>query len=107
MQLITRGIEQTATAGTIEEIGFVGKLRDVLLAVAARRHTRRIVQGLSEGQLRDSGIDRGSRRPTGDRNRCVSRHLPRFTPLKHRYAPNQPRKTAMTKACWIATSLIR
>jgi hypothetical protein len=31
-----------------------------MLAVVARRHTRRVVQGLSEAQLRDIGIDRAA-----------------------------------------------
>jgi uncharacterized protein YjiS (DUF1127 family) len=60
MQSITQDIDQSATAGAVEVDGLASRLRDAILAVVARRHTRRVVRGLSEAQLRDIGIDRAA-----------------------------------------------
>lgn len=60
MQPIAQSIEQTPTAGPVEVANVAGNLLDAMLAIMARRHTRRVVQGLSEAQLRDSGINRAA-----------------------------------------------
>jgi uncharacterized protein YjiS (DUF1127 family) len=60
MQSITQDTDQIATAGAVEVDGLASRLCDAMHAVVARRHTRRVVQGMSETQLRDSGIDRAA-----------------------------------------------
>lgn len=62
MQSITHDIDHPAIAAT-EGVGshgngLVNRPRGAMAAVMARRQTRRIVQSLSDAQLRDSGINR-------------------------------------------------
>ena len=60
MQSTTQGIVQAATAAAVEEDRLVKRLLNAMLLAMACRNTRRVVQGLSETQLRDSGIDRAA-----------------------------------------------
>jgi uncharacterized protein YjiS (DUF1127 family) len=60
MQSITQDTDQIAAAGAVEVDGLASRIRDAMHTVVARRHTRRVVQGMSETQLRDSGIDRAA-----------------------------------------------
>jgi len=57
MHSTTQDIELTDGADA-EGNGLADKLCNAMLTVIARRQTRRVVQGLSEAQLRDIGIDR-------------------------------------------------
>jgi hypothetical protein len=58
MQSTTQNIDEATTAAAVEENHLAERLRDAMLLAMARRHTRRVVQGLSKAQLRDSDIDR-------------------------------------------------
>ena len=58
MHSTTQDIELTDGADAAEGNGLADKLCNAMLMVIARRQTRRVVQGLSEAQLRDIGIDR-------------------------------------------------
>ena len=58
MHSTTQDIELTDGADAAEGNGLADKLCNAMLTVIARRQTRRVVQGLSEAQLRDIGIDR-------------------------------------------------
>lgn len=62
MQSITQEIQHPAITDTagIGNHGnrLVSTLRGAMAAIMARRQTRRVVQSLSDAQLRDSGIDR-------------------------------------------------
>jgi len=60
MQLTAQDINQTATAAAVEGDGFANRLSKAVFAVMARRQTRHVLQGLSEAQLRDCGIDRAA-----------------------------------------------
>jgi uncharacterized protein YjiS (DUF1127 family) len=59
MQSTIQNIDQAAAAA-VESNGLANRLRNAMLTVMARRQTTRVVQGLSEAQLRDSGIDRAA-----------------------------------------------
>lgn len=58
MHSTTQDIELTDGADAAEGNGLADRLCNAMLTVIARRQTRRVVQGLSEAQLRDIGIDR-------------------------------------------------
>jgi uncharacterized protein YjiS (DUF1127 family) len=58
MQSTIQDIDQTTTAAAVEENRLAKRLRNAMLLAMARRNTRRVVEGLSEAQLKDSGIDR-------------------------------------------------
>ena len=59
MQSTIQNIDQAAAAA-VESNGLTNRLRNAMLTVMARRQTTRVVHGLSEAQLRDSGIDRAA-----------------------------------------------
>ncbi len=60
MQLTAQGIDLPAVAAPVEGDHFANRLRIAMRALMARRRTRQVVQGLSDAQLRDSGIDRAA-----------------------------------------------
>jgi hypothetical protein len=62
--------DQAASSAHPSVKAFATSLGDALVAAMARRQTRHIVRGLSEAQLRDSGIDPAS--VLGDRPVIVS-----------------------------------
>jgi uncharacterized protein YjiS (DUF1127 family) len=60
MKSTTQDFDQAVIAAAVEDNGVAKRLRDVLCRAMARRNTRRVVQGLSDAQLRDSGIDQAA-----------------------------------------------
>jgi hypothetical protein len=60
MKSTTQDFDQAVIAAAVEDNGVAKRLRDVLFQAMARRNTRRVVQGLSDAQLRDSGIDQAA-----------------------------------------------
>ncbi|MGE8944017.1 hypothetical protein ACO2I3_19100 [Leptospira interrogans] len=60
MQLTAQEIHQSAIMAPVECGGLANRLSTVILALMARRQTGHVVQGLSDAQLRDAGIDRAA-----------------------------------------------
>lgn len=60
MQTINQDIDHAAKTAFTEDKGVSSRLRGAIFAVMARRQTRRVVQSLSDAQLRDAGIDRAA-----------------------------------------------
>lgn len=78
MQLTAQGIDLPADAAPVEGDRFVNRLSMSMRALMARRRTRQVVQGLSDAQLRDSGIDRAGvlgNRPVIERDVRLATYL--------------------------------
>ena len=60
MHSTTQDIKLADGADAAEGNSLADKQCNAMLTVIARRQTRRVVQGLSEAQLRDIGIDRAA-----------------------------------------------
>lgn len=60
MQLTAQDIDHSAAVAPTDGDRFANRLSMAMRALMARRRTRQIVQGLSDVQLRDSGIDRAA-----------------------------------------------
>lgn len=58
MQLAAQGLDQPADTAPVEGDPFANQLSMAIGMLMARRRTRQVVQGLSDAQLRDIGIDR-------------------------------------------------
>jgi uncharacterized protein YjiS (DUF1127 family) len=58
MQSTTHDIDQVTIAAAVEVSSLASRLRAAMLATMARWRTRRVVQDMSDAQLRDIGIDR-------------------------------------------------
>ena len=57
MQSTTQGMDQATPA---EDSRLAKRLRNAMSLAIARWNTRRVVQGLSEAQLKDIGVDRAA-----------------------------------------------
>jgi uncharacterized protein YjiS (DUF1127 family) len=78
MQLTVQDTNQSATAVPVEGGGLANRLSTAMLAVMARRRTRHVVQGLSDAELRDCGIDRAAvlgNRPVIDTDARLTTYL--------------------------------
>lgn len=60
MQLTAQGLDQSADVAPVEGGDLANRLSKAMGSLMARRRTRRVVQDLSDAQLRDSGIDRAA-----------------------------------------------
>lgn len=60
MQLTAQGINQSTDVAAVEGGDIANRLSKAMCALMARRRTRRVLQGLSDAQLRDSGLDRAA-----------------------------------------------
>jgi hypothetical protein len=78
MKSTTQDFDQAVIAAAVEDNGVAKRLRDVLFRAMTRRNTRRVVQGLSDAQLRDSGIDQAvvlGNRPVIDVDASLATYL--------------------------------